>query len=99
MQPLTATNSPRHFLLADPYTFDSPELFGMFTYEFRVGHAVGWSTGQERFGRPLRVTGVQHPAPTLICSALRGPAGLEVSARFAAPILNAVSVQPDPPLS
>ena len=100
-QPLTATNSPRHFLLPIPsgYTPDSPELFGMFTYEFRVGHAVGWVTAPGRPGRPLRVTGVQHPAPTLVCSVLRGPAGLEVSAPFAAPILNTISVQPHPPLS
>jgi hypothetical protein len=71
----------------------------MFTYELRVGHDVGWSTAQGRFGRPLRVTGVQHPAPTLVCSVVRGPAGLEVSAPFAAPILNTISVQPRPPLS
>jgi hypothetical protein len=47
----------------------------------------------------LRVTGVQHPAPTLICSILRGPVGFEVSAPFAKPVLNTVSVQPVPPLS
>ena len=101
MQPLAKTDSPRHFLLPLPsgYTPDSPELFGMFTYELRVGHVVGWSTAQGRFGRPLRVTGVQHPAPILTCSVLRNPAGLEVSAPFADPILNSVSVQPAPPLS
>lgn len=101
MQALLATDSPRHFLLPVPngYSADSPDLFGFFTYEFRVGHAVGWTTAQGRFGRPLRVTGVQHPTPTLLCSVQRWPVGIEVSAPFAAPVLNTVSVQPVPPLS
>jgi hypothetical protein len=101
MQPMLSTNSPRHFLLPIPsgYTADSPELFGFFTYEFRVGHDIGWTTAQGRFGRPLRVTGVQHPAPTLICSVVRRPSGFEASAPFAKPVLNTVSVQPMPPLS
>jgi hypothetical protein len=101
MQPLTPTNSPRHFLLPIPsgYQVDSPELFGFFTYELRVGHQIGWSTAQGRFGSPLRVTGMQHPAPTLLCSVTRNSVGLEVSAPFADPVLNSVSVQPFPPLS
>jgi hypothetical protein len=101
MQPLTTTSSPRHFLLPIPsgYKADAPELFGFFTYEFRVGHEIGWVTAQGRYGRPLRVTGVQHPAPTLTCSIVRQPAGFEVSAPFAEPVLNTVSVQPPLPLS
>jgi hypothetical protein len=50
---------------------DAPELFGFWTYELRVGHKAIWSTAQARFGRPLVVNGVQHPAPTLQCTAFR----------------------------
>jgi hypothetical protein len=45
-------------------------MFGFWTYELRIGHKE-WSTEQECFGRPLIVKGVQHPAPTLLCSAFR----------------------------
>jgi hypothetical protein len=60
----------RHFLVPLPpgLNADSPELFGFFTYELRVGHAKIWSTAQGRFGRALRTTGVQHPPPTLFCT-------------------------------
>jgi hypothetical protein len=84
----------RHFLLPIPpgITPDSPELFGFWTYELRVGHAgtglSNWSTAQARFGRPLRVTGVQHPAPVLKCLVSRGPDGVRASAPFATPVLN-----------
>ncbi len=56
-----------HFLLPLPPGIapDALDLFGFWTYEFRVGHAEKWSTAQGRFGRPLRVAGVQHPAPRL----------------------------------
>lgn len=50
---------------------DAPELFGFWTYEIRIGHKDVWSTAQARFGRPLRIAGVQHPAPTLSCIAHR----------------------------
>jgi hypothetical protein len=50
---------------------EAPELFGFWTYEIRVGHKRLWSTAQARFGRPLVVQGVQHPAPTLRCTAVR----------------------------
>ena len=76
-----ATDSNRHFLLPPPESMnpDDPELFGFWTYELRVGHACHprapgrewWSKAQARFGRPLRVNGVQHPAPTLYCRAGR----------------------------
>ena len=75
------------------------ELLGFFTYEFRVGHADGWSTAQGRFGTPLRVTGVQHPAPPLRLDLRRNPAGIVVSASFANPVLNGQSLQPMPPRS
>lgn len=62
--------SDRHFLLPLPDGVDSESLllFGLWTYEFRVGHAEEWSTARARFGWPLRVAGVQHPAPTLVCT-------------------------------
>jgi hypothetical protein len=63
---------------------DSPELFGMFTYEFRVGHdEKRWSTARGRFGPPLRVTGIQHPAPPLPCYARRSKDFVEISAPYA----------------
>jgi hypothetical protein len=51
---------------------DSDESFGFFSYEIRLGHKEEiWSTAQARYGRPLRVNGVQHPAPALICNVIR----------------------------
>jgi hypothetical protein len=85
---------PRHFLLALPagVADDDPQLFGFWTYEFRVGHAgdglVNWSTAQARYGRPLRVTGVQHPAPQLKCMVSRSNTGIQAIAPFATPVLN-----------
>lgn len=50
---------------------DSDELFGFFTYEVRVGYKEDvWSTAQGRYGSPLKVNGVQHPAPNLHCTAM-----------------------------
>jgi len=71
------------------------ELFGFWTYEFRVGHrsifdqpvAGLWSTARARFGRPLRVTGVQHPAPTLVCYPSHSVGKVRVVAPFATPVL------------
>lgn len=51
---------------------DSDELFGFFSYEIRLGHKKElWSTAQARYGRPLKVNGVQHPAPNLSCNVIR----------------------------
>ncbi|GGI29149.1 hypothetical protein [Pedobacter mendelii] len=51
---------------------DSDELFGFFSYEIRIGHKKElWSTAQARYGRPLKVNGVQHPAPNLSCNVFR----------------------------
>src|SRR5262249_41563743 len=44
------------------------------------------STAQARFGPPLRVTGVQHPAPELVCSLNRDAVSIGVSAPFARPV-------------
>jgi hypothetical protein len=97
---IPSTHSDRHYLLPLPpgMTEDSPELFGFWTYEIRTGHhldpATGellWSTAQARFGRPLRVAGIQHSAPLLTCVALRVRGGdqddIVVTAPFATPVL------------
>ena len=101
MQELLPSDSPVHFRLPlPPGTQDSaPEFFGFFTYELRVGHKQVWSTAQGRFGVPLRVTGVQHPAPELSCMVLRNTTGITVSAPFALPVLNGRPAQPIPPRS
>ena len=101
-----ATDSKKHFLLPLPPGLDpsDPDLFGFYSYELRVGHAGDphdhrwWSTAQGRFGRPLQVNGVQHPAPTLACRAgrfqgqaspVRLPANdILVTATYATPMLN-----------
>ena len=63
---------PRHFFLALPtgLYIDSEDLFGFFTYEFRVGHhdPTSWSTAQGRYGPPFGITGVQWPPVQFICS-------------------------------
>jgi hypothetical protein len=76
---------------------DSAELFGLFTYEMRVGHADIWSTAQGRFGRPLRSNGVQHPAPTLFCTIQRTVDQLIVEAPFARAVLHGKNITADPP--
>ncbi len=65
----------RKFLLPLPagVARDDLRLFGMWTYELRFGHVAPWSTAHGRYGRPLRVTGVQHPAPNLACGAAWRP--------------------------
>jgi hypothetical protein len=82
-----------HFLLPLPagLTEDSLELFGFWTYEFRVGHAQKWSTAQGRFGRPLRVAGIQHPSPRLTCTVWRNNSGVTVTAPFAVTLLDGQS--------
>ena len=69
-------------------TAEDLQLFGFWTYEFRVGHASLWSTAQGRFGRPLRASGIQHPPPNLICSVSRTEQGIAVSAPYATAVLN-----------
>jgi hypothetical protein len=77
-------NKSTFFLLPLPQgmTSESLELFGFWTYEFRVGHIQQWSTAQGRYGRALRVTGLQHPSPHLTCTVNR-------SSATAGPVINA----------
>lgn len=101
MQELIPTDSPVHFLVPLPpgLTSDSPELHGFFTYELRFGHWNFWTTAQGRFGRPLRVTGVQHAAPQLRCAVTRTKSRLEVTASFADPVRDGRSVRPWVPVT
>jgi hypothetical protein len=92
--------SVRHYLLPLPTGLDAsnPRLFGFFVYELRVGDdASRWSTAQARFGPPLRVTGVQHPAPPLDCVVIRLPDLVSVSAPLATPVLDGRNLRPNRP--
>lgn len=90
MLPLTASPfSDRHYLLPLPKDLapDDPKLFGFFVYELRVGHDGSRPcTAQGRWGPPLRITGVQHPAPQLRCGVLRTDERIAVSAPYATPV-------------
>lgn len=101
MQQLLPTSSPVHFLLPLPpgLTADSPELFGFFAYEFRVGHFGLWNTAQGFAGRALRVSGIQHAPPPLNCAVTRSKGRLTVSAAFADPIRDGRSVRPATPVT
>lgn len=95
-----ARDSDKHYLLPLPpgVSEDAPELFGMWVYELRLGHDDRrWSTAQGRFGPPLRIAGVQHPAPSLSCAVLRRPATIEAAAPFASPVLNGRILRPRVP--
>ncbi|GJM31692.1 MAG: hypothetical protein DHS20C18_06930 [Saprospiraceae bacterium] len=94
-----ANKKPRHFLVPLPPGLhpESDELFGFFTYELRIGHSDIWSTAQGRFGRPLRVTGVQHPTPTLFCTVERGDHQIKVVAPYATAVQNGKNVTARPP--
>lgn len=91
----------RHFYLLplpEGLHHESAELFGFHTYEFRFGHTEAlWSTAQGRFGRPFRLTGLQHPAPTLRCSVARVGNKINVSAPYAMAVSNGKNVTATPP--
>ena len=92
--------SPIHYLLPLPPGLhnESNELFGFYTYEVRVGHSDRiWSTAQGRFGHPIRVNGVQHPAPPLTCLVDRTPNGIKVTAHYAQALFSGKDVTSKPP--
>ena len=106
----SASDADRFYLLPLPPGLheESPELFGFFTYEIRVGHykykstkgnpgAHVWTTAQGRFGRSLKVPGIQHPAPTLICTANRDAEKLYVTAPYAIAVHNGKNITAVPP--
>lgn len=97
-QLLPATDSKRHFLVPLPPGLhpESPELFGFFTYEFRVGHLEGWSTAQGRFGRALDCQGVQHPLPQLHGQPDRDEKRIRVSAAHAEAVFDGKRVTAKP---
>lgn len=111
MQPMEkASDSDVHYLLPLPPGMHSnaDEMFGFFTYEFRVGHYMDvreveddkrmvWTTAQGRFGRPLRATGIQHPAPTLTCTVQRDERMISVTAPYAVAVHDGRNVTADPP--
>jgi hypothetical protein len=118
MQQMTAEDNTggntRYYMVPLPPGLhaDSDELFGFFSYEIRLGHKKElWSTAQARYGRPLKVNGVQHPAPALSCnafrrkyevwSALRGRVlennEIVITAPFATAVLNGKNVSARPP--
>ena len=99
MQMLIPSSSPRHFMLPPPtgLAVDAPELFGFFVYELRAGHQRNWSTAQGRFGPPLRVAGVHHPAPPLLCQVSSLPATVSVAAPFATPVFAGRNLLPPSP--
>ena len=94
-----AEDSDVHYLVPLPPGLhtDGPELFGFFTYEFRVGHKIPWSTAQGRFGRALRNTGVQHPVPQLYCVPNRNEEYISVAAPYAQTVFNGRNVTARPP--
>ncbi|MGB8464778.1 MAG: hypothetical protein WCE49_07535, partial [Terrimicrobiaceae bacterium] len=111
MQPMEKANdSDVHYLLPLPPGLhaNADEMFGFFTYEFRLGHyrdlreelearKMVWTTAQGRFGRPLRATGIQHPAPTLTCAVDRDESKLWINAPYAAAVFDGKNVTADPP--
>jgi len=56
-----------------------------------------WSTANGRFGRPLRVTGMQHPAPTLLCNVNRDKDTVYVNAPYAKAVFKGKDITVDPP--
>ena len=106
--PENAENTKSYLLpLPSGLHSESDDLFGFFTYEIRLGHKKeAWSTAKARYGRPLRVNGVQHPAPELNCSAYRFEKNtftpnsekfIEISATHANAVSNGENVTAFPP--
>jgi hypothetical protein len=97
MHPLVESReSPGFYLLTLPsgMAADSTELLGFFVYELRVGHSrKRWCTAQSRFGGPLRVAGVQHPAPPLRCMVQRTSDRVRVVCPYAMPVLNGRNIR------
>jgi len=112
MQPMVkSTSSDVHYILPVPPGLhaNSDEMFGFFTYEFRVGHyerppvnpgdepAKVWTTAQGRFGRRLKSHGIQHPAPALTCMPNRDSDKLWVTAPYAVAVHKGKNVTANPP--
>ncbi len=104
-----AGEQPRHFILPLPPTLsaNAPELFGFFTYEFTVGHDAvpadkpWWVMAQARFGAPLVLEGVQHPAPQLPLTVFRNRKSkrLQISSSFALAVKDGQNLSPNSPVT
>jgi len=96
---IPSSSSDRHYLVPLPNGLhdESAELFGFFTYEIRLGHRDIWSTARGRFGRRIRVTGVQHPAPPLHCNTYSMAKGFWVSAPYATAVSGGKDITASPP--
>ena len=64
----------------------------------------GWGTqtvdgasAQGRYGPALRIAGVQHPAPPLVCQTARGKFEILVRAPFATPVFQGRNIRPRVP--
>ena len=101
MQRLIPSDSPVHYMLPLPAGMDesSPEFFGFFTYELRVGHVDPWSTAARALRRAASRSRRPAPAPGLTCAVVRDKRGITVSAPFALPVFEGRSVQSIPPRS
>ena len=112
MQPMVkSTTSNTHYILPLPPGLhaNSDEMFGFFTYEFRLGHYERppvhpneepekvWTTAQARFGRRLKSQGIQHPAPALTCMPNRDSDKLWVTAPYAVAVHKGKNVTAIPP--
>ncbi len=112
MQPmLKSKDSDVHYILPLPPGLhaNSDEMFGFFTYEFRVGHFERkpvnegdptekvWTTAQGRFGRRLKMQGIQHPAPVLTCVPNRDNDKIWVTAPYAVSVHKGKNVTANPP--
>jgi hypothetical protein len=89
----------RHFILPLPKGLnpESKELFGFYTYEFRVGHLLKWSKAQDRYGRSIPVTGMQHPAPSMAVSIRRENDAILVTSVHAQSYADGKDCTPKPP--
>lgn len=102
---IPAVGSDRHYLVPLPANThpESPDLFGFYVVELRVGHAAGtvadafWSTAQGRFGPPLQLEGVQFPSPGLPLSVTRTPDEIVATAPYATPWYNGQRLLPRRP--
>ena len=96
---IPASDSDVHFLLPLPPGIhaEALEMFGFFTYEFRVGHKLPWTTAQGRFGRALRHTGIQFPPPQLFCVPNRNEKYITVTAPYAQTVFDGRNVTANPP--
>jgi len=93
-----AEDSEVHYLVPLPPGLhaESPELFGFFTCELRVGHKLPWCTAQARFGRAARHSGMQHPLPQLFCVAERNEKYIDVTAPYAQAVFDGRNITANP---